>query len=79
MTQQMAFRGGSGPRVDGRLQPRDLELLGHLAAGRSTAQVAEAMSLSSNTVRTRIRRVQGKLSAGDRRQAVLTARGLGLV
>jgi DNA-binding NarL/FixJ family response regulator len=79
MQQQPASRGGSQPRADRRLNPRDLELLGHLAAGRSTAQVATAMSLSSNSVRTRIRRVQGKLSVEDRRQVVGRAHTLGLV
>jgi DNA-binding CsgD family transcriptional regulator len=61
------------------LNPRDLELLRHLAAGRSTAQTAAAMSLTANTVRTRIRRVQDKLAATDRRDAVRAAREYGIV
>jgi DNA-binding CsgD family transcriptional regulator len=58
---------------------KDRELLGHLADGRSTGQVAAAMAVSRNTARTRIRRLRGKLAAPDRGRIVGTARGLGLV
>jgi DNA-binding NarL/FixJ family response regulator len=61
------------------LNTRDLEVLRHLAAGRSTAQTAAAMSLTTNTVRTRIRRVLGKLAAADRRDAVRLAVETGIV
>src|SRR6476661_6291171 len=40
------------------LTGRDLEALQHLAAGRSTAAIAEAMSISTNTVRGHIHRLQ---------------------
>ena len=68
-------------RVNGRppLRDRDVELLQHLAAGRSTAQISRAMGLSGNTVRTRIRRVEAKLDAGSRAGAVLAAEGRGVV
>ena len=62
-----------------RLGARDVELLQHLAAGRSTAQIARAMSISGNTVRTRVRRVQGKLSVGDRAGAVQVAQDSRLI
>jgi DNA-binding NarL/FixJ family response regulator len=58
---------------------RDVELLHHLAAGRSTAQAAAAMSITSNTVRTRVRRIEGKLAVGDRAELVCRARQIGLV
>lgn len=60
------------------LTDRDLELVRHLAHGRSTAQIAAAMSVSSNTVRTRIRRVSGKLVVAGRYEIVAAARVLGL-
>jgi len=60
------------------LTDRDRELLRHLAAGRSTGQIAAAMSISTNTVRTRIRRVSAKLAVTERQGIVRTARGLGL-
>ena len=61
------------------LTGRDLEALHHLAAGRSTAAIARAMSVSSNTVRTRIHRLQNKLGAPARDQVVPRARALGLL
>jgi DNA-binding CsgD family transcriptional regulator len=61
------------------LTERDLEALRHLAAGRSTAAIAAAMSVSTNTVRTRIHRVQDKLGAVARDQVVSRARTLGLL
>ena len=71
----------TGPRPDGVsvLSDRDHELLGHLAEGRSTAEIAAAMSVTSNTVRTRIRRIQGKLAVPARGRLVDVARDLGVV
>jgi DNA-binding CsgD family transcriptional regulator len=60
------------------LNERDLELLRHLADGRSTPQIAAAMSVTSNTARTRIRRVQRKL-ATHRGQMVEAARERGVI
>jgi DNA-binding NarL/FixJ family response regulator len=62
-----------------RLSERDLELVRHLAAGRSTSGIASAMAVSGNTARTRIRRLQGKLAATDRRAVVVAARDLGVI
>jgi DNA-binding CsgD family transcriptional regulator len=61
------------------LNERDLELLRHLADGRSTPQIAAAMSVTSNTARTRIRRVQRKLATYERAQVVEAARELGVI
>jgi DNA-binding CsgD family transcriptional regulator len=61
------------------LNPRDIELLECLAAGRSTAQIAVALSVSGNTARTRIRRVQSKLDVAGRAAAVLAAEDLGVL
>jgi DNA-binding CsgD family transcriptional regulator len=61
------------------LTPRDLEVLGHLAAGMSTARIATALSISANTTRTRIRRLQGKLLVTGRDDVVPAARRRGLV
>jgi DNA-binding CsgD family transcriptional regulator len=58
---------------------RDVELLRLLAEGRSTAQIAVLYSVSGNTARTKIRRVQGKLDASDRAAAVRAAGDLGLL
>ena len=61
------------------LNARDVELLRHLAAGRSTAQIATAMDISGNTVRTRVRRVTAKLEASTRTDAVQAAATHGLL
>jgi DNA-binding CsgD family transcriptional regulator len=61
------------------LNERDLETLRHLADGRSTAQIAAALSISSNTARSRIRRLQVRLAVPDREQIVDAARRLGVV
>lgn len=68
-----------GSRPTAALTGRDLEALHHLAAGRSTAAIAAAMSISTNTVRTRIHRLQNKLGAPARDQVVPRARALGLL
>ena len=74
-------RRGDPPAADGVpvLTDRDVELLRYMAEGRSTSQIAAAMSVTSNTARTRIRRVQGKLAASGRRQVVAAARERGVI
>jgi DNA-binding CsgD family transcriptional regulator len=61
------------------LNERDRELLRHLADGKSTPQIAAAMSVTSNTARTRIRRVQRKLATARRGQLVEAARERGVI
>jgi DNA-binding CsgD family transcriptional regulator len=61
------------------LNEGDLQLLRHLVDGRSTAQIAAAMSVTSNTTRTRIRRVQRKLATPHRDRVVEAAHRLGVV
>jgi DNA-binding CsgD family transcriptional regulator len=65
--------------VTAALNPRDLELLDYLAEGRSTARIASALAVSTNTARTRIRRVERKLDVTDRVAAVRAARALGVL
>lgn len=62
-----------------RLTARDRQVLAHLAEGRSTAGIAAALSVTGNTARTRIRRVERKLDVRDRAAAVRAARELGVV
>jgi DNA-binding CsgD family transcriptional regulator len=61
------------------LNRRDLEVLIGLAGGRSTSQIASSLSVSRNTARTRIRRVQGKLDVVGRDAAVRAAQDLGVL
>jgi DNA-binding CsgD family transcriptional regulator len=69
----------AGGPPTGFLNPRDLELLGYLAAGDSTAQVAAAMRVSRNTARTRVRRLQAKVGAAERAQILHRTRELGVL
>ncbi|WP_116450407.1 LuxR C-terminal-related transcriptional regulator [Blastococcus litoris] len=71
-------RRPSGAAVTGLpvLGDRDRELLALLAEGRSVRQIAAAMAVTTNTTRTRIRRVQRKLTVADREQVVRAARTL---
>jgi DNA-binding CsgD family transcriptional regulator len=55
------------------LSVREREILGLLAGGDSGAQIAQALVLSPETVRTHIRNAMSKLGASSRAQAVALA------
>ena len=61
------------------LTPRELEILDHIAAGKSTREIAQALFVSENTVKTHASRVFDKLGVNRRTQAVQQARRLGLL
>ncbi|HEX5532119.1 MAG TPA: LuxR C-terminal-related transcriptional regulator [Actinomycetales bacterium] len=61
------------------LTPKELEVLGHLEALLTTEEIADAMFISVNTVRTHVRNILRKLSASRRNEAVRHARKLGLL
>jgi LuxR family maltose regulon positive regulatory protein len=67
------------PLVTQALSERELEVLQQLAGMLSTAEIAAAMFISVNTVRTHIRSILRKLSATRRNQAVRRARELGII
>lgn len=58
---------------------REAEVLGLLAAGRSNKEIAQALMVSPNTVKTHIARLFEKLEAARRTEAILKARELGLI
>lgn len=61
------------------LTPRELEILERIAAGLSTRQIAEALFVSENTVKTHASRLFDKLGVNRRTQAVHVARTLGII
>ncbi|MBT8208660.1 MAG: response regulator transcription factor [Acidimicrobiales bacterium] len=65
------------PGID-ELTERELEVLQHLAAGRSNAEIAEQLYLSEATVKTHLSRVLAKLGVRDRVQAVIAAFAAGI-
>lgn len=59
--------------------PRELEILGLIAAGLSNREIAEKLFVSENTVKTHSSRVFGKLNARRRTEAVRIAKSAGLI
>jgi DNA-binding NarL/FixJ family response regulator len=80
-----AFAGRVRPEAPKRdeifraLAPRELEVLEQLAAGLSNAEIAEALFITTETVKTYVSRILTKLDLRDRVQAVVLAHRAGLV
>ena len=70
---------GEAREVDrfGTLSPREREVLGGLAAGRSNAEIATTLHISEKTVRNVVSRVFEKLDVHSRTQAAVFARDHG--
>jgi DNA-binding NarL/FixJ family response regulator len=66
------------PLVD-PLTDRELEILRHLAAGKSNREIAQAVFLTEGTVKNHVTNILAKLGARDRTQAALRAAALGLL
>ena len=62
-----------------RLTPRQHEVLGYLAAGCSTEQMAEMMGLSQATIRNHVKRLLRALGVHSRLEAVAVAHRDGLL
>lgn len=62
-----------------RLSPRECEILEMLASGASNKELARALGISPNTVKTHVARVYEKLDVDRRIQAVEQARRLALI
>jgi DNA-binding CsgD family transcriptional regulator len=61
------------------LTPREVEVLALLAAGKANKEIARALGVSPNTVKTHLARLYGKLGAASRTAAIAQARALGIV
>jgi DNA-binding CsgD family transcriptional regulator len=57
----------------GEMSPREREVFGWIATGKSSREIATIMSLSEHTVNEYIASVVGKLNASNRTEAVLRA------
>jgi NarL family two-component system response regulator LiaR len=61
------------------LTPREIEVLRQLALGRSNKEIADALSIGDETVKTHVGNVFAKLQVENRAQAVVQALKRGLV
>ena len=61
------------------ISPRELTVLNELAAGRSNKEIALALNVSPNTVKTHVAQLFEKLGAKRRTEAISKARELGIV
>jgi two-component system, NarL family, nitrate/nitrite response regulator NarL len=74
-----AGNGSDWRAADVSLSPREREILGLLAEGRSQKEIATALVISPKTVATHIQHLLSKLGAHSRAQAISIAFNLGLV
>jgi len=65
--------------LDTMLTEREADVLSELARGSSNQQIAEALSISTATVRTHISNILGKLDLENRTQAAIYAHDAGLL
>nr|WP_226584523.1 response regulator transcription factor [Microseira wollei] len=63
----------------GQLSQRELEVLKLMVEGKSNPEIAAALYLSTNTVKTHVRGIMNKLSVDDRVQAAVVALRNGIV
>jgi DNA-binding CsgD family transcriptional regulator len=73
------FRVDEARRRELGVTARELEVLGRIAAGLSTREIAERLFVSENTVKTHSSRLFDKLGARRRTEAVRLGKELGLI
>jgi len=71
--------GQAAPMVVEPLSQREREVLEHVSAMESTAEIASEMYISVNTVKTHLKSIYRKLAVTHRGEAVRRARKLGLL
>lgn len=67
------FRRAVPAEEDRDLSGRELEIVGHVALGRSGPEIAEELGIAHDTVRTHVRNAMGKVGARSRAQLVAKA------
>ena len=75
----MGGGAGGGEGSLGLLSRRERQVLAAMVEGKRASQIAEQLTISTDTVRTHIRNIFGKLEVHTRLEAVKVARAAGLV
>ena len=60
------------------LTSRERQILDHIAAGRSNAEIGSALGFAGKTIANNVSRIFAKLQVADRTQAMIRARDAGL-
>lgn len=71
-------RAAAAPAGEGFVTPREYEVLRRVAMGQSNPEIASAMFISRNTVKSYLQNVLQKLHARNRVEAIAKARQLGI-
>jgi DNA-binding NarL/FixJ family response regulator len=74
-----AVRRSQADRNRGLLSEREVEVLKCLARGQTTAQIANVLFISENTVKTHIRHILEKMEVNNRAEAVARAAQMDLI
>ncbi|WP_131739740.1 response regulator [Actinomadura roseirufa] len=74
-----AAEAAPGGRWHGRLTDRESDVLRLMAKGRSNAEIAQELFVSTQTVKTHVGNILAKLQARDRTQAVILAYETGFI
>ncbi|MEU1984775.1 response regulator transcription factor [Nocardia sp. NPDC019395] len=72
-------RSSEAHRSLAQLSPRELDVLGLIATGRTNGEIAGQLGIAETTVKTHVRSLLGKLSCRDRVALVVLAHAVGLV
>lgn len=70
---------GTGAALAEPLSERELEILRLIANGASNREIAVALVIAEGTVKNHVTSILGKLAVSDRMQAVLKAKGMGII
>jgi len=73
------FDGNPNAQAALGISPRELAVLGEIAAGRSNKEIAARLHVSPNTIKTHAANLFEKLEAKRRTDAINKARELGLI
>jgi len=76
---RLSAGGIAAQEDDSGLTEREQQVLAQVAQGATDKEIAEALSISLNTVKTHIRNILSKLQVSSRREAARVAKNKGLV